>query len=356
MPGPTNTGGGGVSAPVLAKAGLDPAGYKAAPNPLAAFANSDMGKTVSALSAYGPTGMPDYSAAFQTALQAARGNISQQLHGALSDIAQSQARAGEALGTYAPLVNADYAEGMGNANSAVNAIQAANAKAGIHTLMAPGAILAPDRTAVAGTHAEDLANEALLRTGIGQAAAHDTSLANLAALQAQGGLDQSALQFQQQQASNAQQNQYQTEADKQKFLYGLVGQAQAAALSNKTAATTQPATRDPKIAEAYTRNGVDNATANTIHADPEYARLNTYINDPTSNPWMVYNMLKSKPKLLAVLKAENPDYFSSATIAAAKALGAASTDTSTGPGPMGGIGNAISSIGSWDRRAHGMRR
>jgi hypothetical protein len=290
-------------------------GAAAAPpaeNGLAAFANSPLGQTYAqGMNMFGQHEMPDYTGAFQGALDAARGNIAQGLHGALSDIANSQARAGEALKQYAPMVNNNWQENQKTNQAALGSIAGANDAAGVGQINNgvlgggrlqgdTGAMLrgemAPEMAAASAAHRSDLSDQALLNTGMQQQAEHENALAQLAAQQAQGGLDAQAMGFQQSMALQGMQNQSAQELAKQQFGYGLLTNAQNnTAQANlykqqKTdAADTAPATGQYKDTGLY-KTQVDN-----IHKTPKYERIAAYINSHKDDPAALSAILVGLP-------------------------------------------------------------
>lgn len=276
---------------------------KPAANPLGAVANPGTG-------GYGPSQMPSYQGAFQSALDSARGNIAQQLSGALGDIANSQQRAGEALGQYAPMVNNAYGESQAQLNNAAKTSTSALAKYGVGGQLAE-ANLAPERAAVAATHQSDLADQGLLATGVAQQAEHERALAQLAAQDRYGQLDQLSAQLAGQvQMAGLSNNQalqmayLQQQFGNQNALRDFGFQQQLAAGQAQT--NTNPASGP------YATQGLTQGQVNTVHTDPTYARFTRFIQGGSADPGMIQRYLADRPDMLAVLIAENPSFFGSA--------------------------------------------
>lgn len=280
---------------------------------------------------FAPPPQQDYSAAFQAGLQQARGNIADQLHGALSDIANSQAKAGQALGQYAPMVNNDFQEERAAGKGALNAMTAYDTAAGVGNVnngvlgggrqtgpamaIAKGE-MAPEMAATAATHREDLSDQALLNTGIQQSAAHDTSLANLAAQQAYGQLDAQALQFQQAQALANQQEAYAEANARQAFGYSLLSNAQAAKLNKEANNPNDPnsAQNQASMPGIYAPTGLTRGEVTTVRKMPQYKSIIKLIDSGDGNAQELARMYGQKyPNLMTVLQVERPDFFADPT-------------------------------------------
>lgn len=174
------------------------------PNGLADFANSALGQYL--MSQHGASNAGDYMNAFQGALGSARSDIAQQLAGALSDIKANQGYAQQALGQLPGQINQSYGAADALMNNGQKVAQGGlnapglNATTGANTGGSLGQYMAPERAAIAGEKAGEMANVPLLATGIQQAASQESAAANNAALSDYGSLAQQQAQL----AGNAQ--------------------------------------------------------------------------------------------------------------------------------------------------------
>lgn len=244
--------------PGAAPAAPKPAAPAAAPNP--------MGGPVappSAMSAYGNAQAPNYQAAFQQALNHARGNINAQLGAALGDIANSQQQAGIALGQMPGMINSAFGQEQGNEQSALAGLQGAMSKAGIGGGMNLSAMMAPEMSAEANTRGADMANVPLLQAGMTEAADRARTQADLAALNANSQLDQGQMQYDQNMAGNQQQQGYNAANAYQQYLYSRSLNDQ----QDKASAAGQAPTTGNAV------NGLTSQQVDTIRQSPAYRNI-----------------------------------------------------------------------------------
>lgn len=280
--------------------GPPPAATTPAPatNGLADYANSDLGRAMSTM--YGPSSMANYQGAFQGAINAARGNIADQLHGALSDIANSQAQAGVALGQYAPMVNTAWKEGQGEIANAQTAGAGAFAKYGIDPGLAQ-ANLAPEAIAMQGTHQSDLADQALLNTGISQQGAHERAMANLAANDRYGQLDQANMGLQAQLAAASMGNDQAMNMARFNQAASGVNALRDYTLQQKLGQT--PAANNNQAAGMYQNTGLTQGQVDAAQASPDFANNVKAIQNQTLKQNDVYRLQQKYPQLYQVLLA-----------------------------------------------------
>lgn len=329
------------------------AGKPAPQNGLAAFAGSPLGQVWGqANQMYGPSQPAGYPQAFQGALNAARGSIASMLHTSLSDIANSQAKAGEALGQYAPQVNAAWQEGQGQIANADATARGALTKYG----MDPGlsqANLAPERIAMQSTHRGDLADQSLLATGIQQEGAHDNAMAHLAANDRMGQVDQLQAQLQNQAAMAAQAQQYQQQNNLQQFGLGLLNNAQQ--LQNqKSLLSAQTATN---TAQSSAYPGMTQGQITQAMTSPQYARMSTLIQGTKLGTPEAANLAgdllqetNANPALQAILTKKFGSFFSAAVMPPQQVLTAPTpnklaTTVNQRPNPLGGLNSWINPAG-----------
>lgn len=156
---------------------------------------------MSALSAAtAPQAPVDYTTQFQNALTQARGNINQQLMAAMGDIQNSQAAAGQALGTLPGAINQSYGQALGTMGNAENMIEAAQKKSGVGSLTPLQSYMQPVDAAIHGSEAAAQANVPLLQVAIQQQTAQQRAAAQMAAMGDMGGLNQQLMSFYGQQA------------------------------------------------------------------------------------------------------------------------------------------------------------
>lgn len=169
------------------------------PNGLADFANSALGQYL--MSQHGASNAGNYMDAFQGALGSARSDIAQQLAGALSDIKANQGYAQQALGQLPGQINQSYGTADALMNNGQKVAQGGmnapglNATTGANTGGSLDQYMAPERAAIAGEKAGEMANVPLLATGIQQAASQESAAANNAALSDYGSLAQQQAQL-----------------------------------------------------------------------------------------------------------------------------------------------------------------
>jgi hypothetical protein len=313
-------------------------------NGLAAFANSDLGQMLSKASAlYGPSQMSGYPDAFQGALQAARGNIAQQLQGALGDIQGSQDHAMAALGQYAPQVNTAWQEGTGMADNAQKTSAAALAKYGIGSQVAK-ADMAPERLAMNATHQNDLSDQSLLQTGIDQQAMAARAQAQLAAQDRQGQLDQLQAQLSSQQAMAAQQQQYAQANALQQFGLNALNNAQQYQAQKGLAAGQAQQNQNPATGR-YANTGLTEGQILTAQHLPQYARYNQMITglkagsqEANVAAGQIMQATAGNPVLQQLLMTDNPDFFAGAIPVNQQA-------SSSGANPLAKVGQAVGSGG-----------
>jgi hypothetical protein len=269
-----------------------------------------------------PSNQPDYAAAFQQGLDSARGSISQQLNGALSDIANSQRQAGVALGQYAPMINNDWRENTASNAGALAAVAGANTAAGVGGNLNNGALggarltggtgqllrgeMAPDVAATNATHREDLSDQSLLATGISQQAEHERALANLAAQSDYGQLAQAQMGYQATMAGNQQQNANALYMAQLGQYYNQQNQA-TAAKDNLAQARAQGGGQ--AASGPYATYGLQQSDVSSVQKNPAYSRWNLFIGSGGADPNQVSRALAGQPKMLQVLMAENPGFF-----------------------------------------------
>lgn len=312
-------------------------GGSAAPNPInyAAIAKSGAqnpgtqntagpAPQASPFGSYGPAQMPNYTGAFQNAINAARGNISQQLQTALGDIQNSQKGAEAALGQYAPQVNAAFAATQGTQQNAFNTLSGANKAAGLGSVNF-GQIMQPEMAAQGLAHTEQLGNQSLLQQGINEQINREQALAQLGAQSQMGQLDQQQAAFAQQQQQMAQQQAYAQQNALQQFGYQkqLNDQQDQASLRQYQAQQANAQATGPYANSGLTQNQVSSAMAN-----PEYQSIMQRIqaiaaqgppstNGKTGNiiqgfadfQAQLQNLQRTNPALYAVLKANAPAGF-----------------------------------------------
>jgi hypothetical protein len=163
--------------------------------------------------------MTDYASMFQNALSQARSGIQQQYGAALGDIANSQAAAGQALGTLPGEVNRNYGQAFSTMGNAQNALTAAQQKSGVGSNASLSAYMAPVSAAVHGSQAAALANVPLLKVGIGQAADQRRAAAQMAEQGDMNTLNGQEMQFAMSQAAAQQQAQAAQQSAMQQYLY-----------------------------------------------------------------------------------------------------------------------------------------
>lgn len=291
---------------------------KAPVNGLAAFANSDMGKVWSQAGAFAPAQMPGYSDAFQGALGAARGNITQMLHGALGDIQTSQGLAQQALGHYAPMVNDAYQAGLGQVNNAATAGADAMSKYGVGSEVS-NANLAPERIAVGLTHQNDRNDQALLGTGLQEEAASQRAQANLAAQDRMQQVDMLQANLQAQSAQAAQQQGYTQANNLQQFGLNMLNNAQQT--KDRNAAAKTAATSNPNPATGpYAGTSLTQGQVESVQKSPQYASYKTMIGNlsPGSQEasvaaGQIMQATNGSPALQEMLLKDYPDLFATAT-------------------------------------------
>lgn len=225
---------------------------------------------------YAPMDMSGYSAAFQGALNTARGNISQQLGTALADIQQSQQHAQNALGQLPGQVNAVYGQTQGTTNNALAQMAQAQRNSGMTPLMDTAAFMAPEQAAIAGSHAAQLANQPLLQQGIEQQVANRRAQAQLAAQERMGALDMQQAQFQQQLAMMEAENRMRFDAEQRAADRDYAGKLTDFALNKKMMdlEATEAAESDPLGDPVL---GLGQKATDAIRRTPEYARLTQLI-------------------------------------------------------------------------------
>jgi hypothetical protein len=314
----------------------DPKAFNVPPkqpvNGLAAFANSPLGQEWTAANKlYGPSTMPNYTDAFQGALNSARGNIAQQLQGALGDIQNSQANAEQALGQYAPMVNHAWQAAQGQINNAATAGAGALAKYSV----GPGAAnadLAPEKIAMNLTHGNDLSDQALLNTGMQQQAQHERAMAQLAAQDRYGQVDQLQAQLQAQAAQSAQNEAYTRANNLQQFGLGLLNNAQQ--FKQQKELNSQAATTNSNPAPgAFGQAGFTQGQITTAMKSPQYGHFTSLISNAKAGTTegnqlagMILQATNGNPALQALLMNKYGPFFASAVMPGDQAPGGSIQD------------------------------
>lgn len=317
-------------------------GGSAAPNPLAGLAQRlgqpaasaagptqpgpyQANPTLSGI--YGPQAMPNYTGAFQSALNSARSNIQQQLGTALNDIAGNQQHAQAALGALGPTedaMNAAVNGGNASANASLagalktagaGGLAGGNQYGANGPLQSLGQMMTPDQSAFAATQALNKENIPLLGQGIAQMTQQERAAAQEAALGQQGSLDQLQAQFAQQQQLQAMQEQAAQQQAQQNFGYQQQLNNQQNAAQQKLLAeqlagssSTTPATG------AFANTGFSQQQITDAQNSPQYQRFSQAIAGNQLNPQTISQLLSGQgakgQALLTVLMQKFPSYFS----------------------------------------------
>lgn len=242
----------------------------AAPNGLAAFANSAFGKYLASMNGVQPSQAQNYQSAFQGALGNARSDIAQQLSGALSDIKNNQAYAQQALSQLPGQINQSYGTadqlmktGQNVAQQGMNA-PGLNAATAANTGGSLNQYMAPERAAIAGEKAGEQANVPLLATGIQQAGSQEAAAANNAALSDYGNLAQQQAQLQGQAQIAAMGQQSSLAAQQAQDKYGIV----TGALQN---AYTLAQIKASNTGGSATYGGLTQGQVAQVVSSPQYA-------------------------------------------------------------------------------------
>lgn len=246
--------------------------YGNGPNPnqgFIDFVNSPLGHYLSAQNQAPNAG--NYLQAFQGALGSARSDIAQQLSGALSDIKANQAYAQQALGQLPGQINTSYGTADALMNNGQRAAQAGmnapglNAGTAANTGGSLDQYMAPERAAIAGEKAGEMANVPLLGVGIQQAANQEAAAANNAALSDYGNLAQQQAQLSGQAQIAAMQAQAgQTQQTNQNIFSLLQGAQNNKYTLGQILAQGQGAGNSP------TYGGLTQAQVAQVQASPQY--------------------------------------------------------------------------------------
>lgn len=278
---PASTGNSSLTEPTFGT-GNTPA--SSVPKPAGPTAPKPLSALQQALMLAESGGNPDvsnqYMNQFQQSIAQARGDIGQQLAGALADINKNKGYAQQALGMLPAGINSAYGQAQNSMNNAESVVNSAMAPGGpngggnVPANVGGGSIsayLAPDQEAIKTEQAANLANVPLLGVGIQQAAGQEAASAQGQALADQGALAQSQAGDYANFANSALSAQQAAAAQKQSFLQslGLAGVNNAASLADIQAQAATPSTA--LAGGQYANSALTAAQVAQAQADPNYA-------------------------------------------------------------------------------------
>lgn len=153
--------------------------------------------------------LADYEAEYRRSLEQARGGLTRQFQLALSDIANRERAAGQAVGMLPGQINELYAQGASGLANAVAALDQAQAAAGLQSFMSAGAQMAPLQAAIGADQSARLADVPLLRLAMATEFARQRAGVQNARLEAEQGLLADERDFARQRLLTADERRYQ---------------------------------------------------------------------------------------------------------------------------------------------------
>lgn len=167
---------------------------------------------------------PNYADEYQKALAASSAGIANQFHMALSDIAQREGLAGQAVGQLPGQLNQVYNAGNANMMTGAASLDAAEKSSGLNSFMGAGAQMAPLSAAMGENKATAMSGVPLLALAVKTQMANERGALEQAHQSALADLAGQNLGFLSDQAKTANAQQYQTTAANQQHQWDVQGQ------------------------------------------------------------------------------------------------------------------------------------